>query len=351
MIISPWIVQSPRRYIFSLLSLILIVFYHSSSFSQRGGESSFEYLNNNTNPKITSLGGINISTFSKNANIFISNPSLLADSLNTLISINYGRYTIGLFSTSLSLAKSFSKRGNWAISIDYLGYGLFERYDDKGDYIGDFGSRNIVLYIGNAHKIGNFAIGATIKYANNITDNRYESALLFDIGSSFIHPDKDLLFSLVFKNIGFPISRYSYFNSFIMPLDVQLGLSLKPTGMPFRFSFTLYRLHQLNSITSSHNNYPTISTRLFNHIVLGGELFIGKHINLTVGYNPLQRYDLSFQSTRSISGFSFGASINVKRINLEYGINFIHPSLPFSQFSISLLGGIKNYNRTKKIIP
>lgn len=68
------------------------------------------------------------------------------------------------------------------------------------------------------------------------------NALLFDLGGTFVHPEKDLTIGLAIKNVGFVLSEYSGTSDTQLPFDVQAGITFKPKHMPLRFSITAYNL-------------------------------------------------------------------------------------------------------------
>ena len=51
--------------------------------------------------------------------------------------------------------------------------------------------------------------------------------------------------------------------------------------------------------------------KLFRHIDFGGELSIGKHIQLRMGYNPKRRQELKVDSFLGMVGFSWGLGIKI----------------------------------------
>ena len=60
--------------------------------SQIGGQSSFEFVNIPSNPRLTGLGGINVSLADEDINFSFSNPALNSDTLSGLASFSYLDY-------------------------------------------------------------------------------------------------------------------------------------------------------------------------------------------------------------------------------------------------------------------
>ncbi len=86
--------------------------------------------------------------------------------------------------------------------------------------------------------------GVNLKFASSGIESYRASALLFDIGGLFEHPEKELAIGMTFKNVGFFLSDYTSTANSEVPFDIHLGVTFKPEHMPVRFSLTSYNLYQ-----------------------------------------------------------------------------------------------------------
>ena len=77
--------------------------------------------------------------------------------------------------------------------------------------------------------------------------------------------------------------------------------------------------------------------KLFRHIDFGGELSIGKHIQLRIGYNSKRRQELKVDSYLGMVGFSWGLGIKISHFTINYGRSsyHLHGSPNYFSFSTS----------------
>ena len=116
-----------------------------------------------------------------------------------------------------------------------------------------------------------------------------------------------------------------------LPLDVQLGATVKPEHMPVRFSLTAHHLQQWDIQYLDPNARGTLDasgvekkpTRSFGdnlarHFTASAALLLGQGLQLRVGYNHLQRRELRLDNTSGSAGLSFGAMIKISTFQLDY---------------------------------
>jgi len=346
----------------TLSLIILLACAAQVTVAQVGGQKSFEFLNLPLGTRQTALGGINISSYHNDVSMFMANPALLTDSTDLDLSLGYYNYYAGVQQSALAMSNSFKKLGTWAFGIQYINYGDFEGYDNTGNFTGDFKAAEYSLMISNAQQVANFRLGGTLKLANSSIEAYQATALLLDFGGIFIHPTKDFTVGMVFKNIGFQLSSYIEGQNFEMPLDIQIGATFKPDKMPIRLSVTAHHLQQFdiayqNSADASQvdifgqviEEKISFADKLTRHFVIGGEFVMSKNLNFRVGYNFLQRRELTIENRRGLSGFSLGVMARFKKFEIAYansvrhivgGTNNISLTIHTSQF----------VNRKKKII-
>lgn len=328
---STGLVRNCRARFFLSLRYLAVVclFYPAVLWGQIGGQAHFSSLHLPFGSRQAALGGINISAYDKDVSMFTANPALLDDSVNLDLSLHYTAYHAGIKQSGLAFGKQMGRWGNWALGIQYLDYGNFERYDVSGKYLGNFKAKDFFLAAAHSRKVRHFRIGATLKLAGTAVETYRNTALFIDIGGVFSHPTSDFTLALAFKNLGFLLSPAQ--QTFEMPLDVQLGMSFKPHRMPLRVSITVHHLHRFdiayqdpkqstktNIFGQKTTQKVSFADKLSQHFVIGGEFVVSKHLNLRFGYNFLQRRALGFKARRSLTGFSFGAMLRLGKFEFAY---------------------------------
>ena len=183
-------------------------------------------------------------------------------------------------------------------------------------------------------------MGANMKFAGSQIANVNATALLFDIGGSFIHPRSDLTVGLVVSNLGFPLSKYTEAGELKIPWDVRTGFTYKPTYMPFRFSITAHSLVNgdilyYNSDDSFNENEPGGFDKILAHAVIATEIVIHRNFSALIGYNHQRRKELRLPSTSGGAGFSFGARLGIKAFSVSYSRVQYHVAGGSNTFTLS----------------
>ncbi|MTI21480.1 type IX secretion system protein PorQ [Fulvivirga sp. RKSG066] len=307
----------------------MLVVLPSALVAQIGGQRSFEFQNVPATTRLTALGGVNVSLPEEDLNLVFANPALSGDTLSGYASFNYLAYFADVNVATFAYQHDLGKYGNWFIGATHFGYGSFTGRDATGAETEEFESGETLLILGRSHKVGNFTIGASLKFINSSLAEYTANALAVDLGGVFKHPEKQLNVGLVFKNIGVVLGDYTSSSDSKLPFDVQLGTSFKPEFMPFRFSFTAYNLYQgdisyFNENAIEQEEEPGNADKVLRHLTVGAELLLSKNVNLRVGYNHLVRQELKLEETAGGAGLSFGLMFRVKAFEFSYSRGGYH---------------------------
>lgn len=201
-----------------------------------------------------------------------------------------------------------------------MSYGEITGFDASGFELGSFDSGETALFISKSHQVSNFRVGVNLKTVfSNIAGFR-SSAVMVDLGGTFIHPTQDLTIGLAFKNLGFVISEYSETSDTQVPFDVQVGATFKPEHMPLRFSITAYNLAQPGNVYDNpddENDDAGSLDKLMRHITMGAEILFHRNVNVLVGYNFLRQQELKTETSGG-TGFTIGASVKIKTIDIVF---------------------------------
>ncbi|MBC8110423.1 MAG: type IX secretion system protein PorQ [Verrucomicrobia bacterium] len=330
-----------------------------SVFAQIGGQQTFTFLNLPQQSRLAGLGLVNISSgFKEDATMFVANPALLHKDFSGEAAVSYLPLYGNIKHSNLSYVQNFNKAGVFAANLQYVSYGTFEETDPTGAVIGSFQASEFALGITHARTLENYTMGLTAKIAGSQIANVNAYAVLFDFGTVFKHPTKDLTVALVIKNAGFNLKKYRPDLESNLPFDVQIGTSFKPEKMPVRFSITAYKLTRFNIAYDdpTQNLTPDIngnlvreevsfSDKLFRHFAFGTEFILSKNFNLRAGYNYLVRRELRLQSTSGGAGFSLGFMLKVKAFSFAYSRAWYH--VAGAANSLTLITDTKSFIKKK----
>ena len=301
--------------------IVLASIVNASLLAQVGGQRSFEFLNIPADGMVFALGGVS-STFGTNQ--FVQNPGLIVNSESGEVALSYVSYVGGIGLSQLNYVSEFSKIGKIGAAITYFNYGNFKGTDNTGAATNEFSAADWALELVYGNQANNFSFGGGIKLIHSGIGGFGATAIAADFGGAFIHPSKDFVVGLTINNIGFVVSEYSETSDSKLPLDLGLGMSLKPEHMPVRFHVSAYHLQKPDVAYSNlddpfvEDNNIKVTDFLLRHLTVGTEVLFSKHVAGMVGYNHLRHQELKLPSSGGAAGWNFGFKLAVKKWTLVY---------------------------------
>lgn len=332
-----------------MLGIVLIAL-SEASWAQMGGRSSFEFLSLPTHARLGAMGGVNVSHADRDPNFFFSNPALVSDSLSGWASAGYLFYVADVGQATFAYTHTFEKLGTFSFGVQHVNYGDIEGFDETGISLGNFRSGETALVISKSHQISAFRLGINLKGVFSNLAGYRSSALLFDVGGLFIHPEQDLTVGLTIRNVGFVLQQYTSTENSTLPFDVQAGVTFKPEHMPVRFSFTAHKLTQPGKVYNDPNDEEQLKTlnKVLGHINFGAEILVHRNINVLAGYNFLRQYELRTDGGGGGSGFTFGIAAKIRAFDLV--ISQSRYSVGNANYAVTLCADLNNMILKKKMI-
>lgn len=329
--------MNKKLYILSLIILTLSV----NAFAQQK-DGTYSFLNMTSSSRVAALGGVMLPVYDSDIQIVTSNPSLINPNINNSLSLSYVDYYNDINLGSMRYGRSFDKIGSFAATIEYHDYGDFYYSDETG--IQDntvFSVSDYNINLGWGRQLSeNLSIGANLKFAGIQYENNSSFAIAVDIAGTYINKKK-WVFSLVARNIGSELhNNYQAFRN-KLPFKMQVGASKKLEHLPLTFIVIYDNIQKwdlsYDDPLDLENNYdPMTGTmkekskmdkfaqNMFSHIVLAGELNLGKNLALRLGYNYGLRQNLKSPTKKGAVGFSYGVAINVYKFNISYSRSEMH---------------------------
>ncbi len=293
----------------------MVILYSLPAHAQVAGNASFKFLNTPGNARLAAMGGVNVSLVDRDINFFNANPALAGDTLSGLASASYQSYLAGINQVTFSYGRDFQKIGMITAGIQHLSYGTINGYDATGADLGAYKSGETAIVFGKSHQVNNFRFGANLKAVFSNITGYTANAVMVDLGGVFIHPKKNLTVGLVMKNVGVVLSNYTEFDRVKIPIDIQVGASVKPEHMPLRFSVTAYNL-VASTVTyytpQAGNEKPGTLDKVLRRFNFASEVLFHKNVNVMIGYNYLMHQELKLSNGGGGAGITFGLSARVK---------------------------------------
>ena len=298
---------------------------------QLGGRTVFPFLDLPPSAHLAALGGMNVSTRTDDPTMLFGNPALLNPDMDGRLALSYVAYVADIKQSTAAYVFNTQKAGRFGIGVTYLSYGDFESYDAAGNSLGTFGVNEYTVGVSDALTKGKFTFAATTKLAVSSIAGSRSLAGVADAGIVYKHPTADFTAGLAVKNAGYQFITYPGTDRGPLPLDVQIGATVKPEHMPLRFSLTMHHLQQwdiqyldpnargtLDASGNEKKATKSFGDNLARHFTVGAALVLGKGLQLRVGYNHLQRRELRLDNTSGSAGLSFGAMIKISTFQIDY---------------------------------
>ena len=347
---------------------VLILVYFSASFllqGQVGGRATYEFLNLSNSAKAAALGGKTIALPDNDLNLVFQNPSLLNDTLDKEMVLNYVNYLADINFGYFSYAKSFDRLGTFAAGIHYIHYGTFISADATGQKTGNFTASEYSFNLFYSRWIDSlFSVGINIKPIISNLEKYNSFGLATDLGITYYNPERLFAAALVLKNIGIQISTYDGETREPLPFEIQMGLSQKLKYAPFRVSMVAHNLQTYRLTYDKDDSADTandpfadnsdesskledIAENIMRHLIFGLEFTPIQSFTFRIGYNYQRRKELQIPSKISTVGFSWGFGLNIYKFQFNYGRATYHLAGASNHFSISTNIG-NFYKKPKK---
>ncbi len=334
-------------------SIVCIVgslcFVSATAWGQSNSQSSYVFLNVPGNARLAGLGGVNVSLRDRDVNFFFSNPALAGDSLAGWGSAGYHVYVADIRQSTFAYSIPLGKPGALQFGVRHMDYGVIEGFDASGSPLGEFTSNETAVVVSKSHTIANYRFGITIKGVFSSIAGFRSTALAFDAGGVFIHPEQDLTVGLVVKNIGVVLSEYSPIGSAALPFDVQAGITFRPEHMPVRFSFTVYDLVDVDDrYYDPAEEEPRTLDKVLRHINFGAELLLHRNFSILAGYNFRRHKELKLEEAGGGAGVTVGFSARIRQF--EFTLSRSSYIVGTAAYNITLAADINRMLTRRQIL-
>lgn len=178
---------------------------------------------------------------------------------------------------------------------------------------GEFSAKDIAMGGVLSYELtDNLVGGITAKAVASYIAGYSSFAMGVDLGLNYYDPVRGWSLSAVVRNLGGQLKAYDD-NYEKMPIDLQVGVSKRLVGSPFRLSATLVDLN--------HWDYKFV-----NHLVAGVDVILSPQLYIAAGYNFRRADEMSIVSAGEEKGSSHGAGLSLGagvmlerfKINLAY---------------------------------
>lgn len=333
------------------LAGVFLLAFSQLGYSQTGGDNTFAFLNVVSSARVASVGGNLISVKDNDLSLGMYNPALLNKSMHNTVSSSYVNYFSDINFGFVNYARHYDSIGTFSASVSYLNYGKFLETTDNGEIINEFTCSDYTLTLGYARQIDtSFSVGVNLKTLYSSYWQYFAWGLALDVGATYHRPDIGFTASALLKNFGFQLQSYTDSNREKLPFEVQVGVSQKLKHAPFRFSLGIENLQKWDLSYVDPTIQPEIDpatgdeipvpapgffNKMFRHVVIGTEL-VTKNFTVGGGFNFRRRAELSYSEKPGMVGFSFGAGIKIKKIQINYALSSYHLAAKSNHITVAV---------------
>ncbi len=345
----------------NLLFYTLVFFSYSLDAQIVGGNNVYEFLNLSPSARVTALGGNLITVRDDDVSLAYANPALLNPLMDNQIAFNQS-FDLADISHGYVAYGKYIKKWDATVhgGIQYISFGTFDQTDVIGNVIGTFKANEYAITFGAGKTLyEHLSVGANVKLITSQFESYNSLGIAGDFAVLFHDTVHMLNVTILFKNVGTQITTFTPGNNEPLPFEIQVGVSKKLPHLPFRFSIIYNNLQRWNVLFNDPNlqqntfffgeappvNNNDFLDNLVRHFVFNGEFLFGKKENFRVraGYSQIRRKELEVRNIRSLTGFSFGFGMKVKRFRFDFGHSFTHTAGGPSHFSVST--NLKEFKR------
>ena len=303
--------------------------------SAQTANGTYSFLRATNSARVAALGGLPLPMDDSDIQLSTFNPATINEDMSNKLGLSYVDYYTDINFATLQYARSFEKIGSFAATVQYHNYGHFDETSESGMITGDFSCNDYSANLGWGRRLSpNWRIGAAIKYAGIQHEMYHAGAMAVDVGGMY-HTNNDWVFSLTARNLGTQL-----FNNFDnrhcpLPFSMDLGASHKLEHLPVTVMLWYDDIQKWNKLMETPiyvdqhtdpipgENAPDtgvarFARKLACHVVVGGELTLGKNIVLRSAFNYGQRFAMNVPENRTLVGFSAGLGVKIKMFEISY---------------------------------
>ncbi len=297
--------------------------------------TAYSFLNIPGSSHVYGLGGNNIAIIGEDVMLADQNPALIGPELEKQIAVNYMLWqTTGNFA-GIRYGMAADDHSAWAVGLRYLNYGKFDGYDEFGTPTGAFTPSDLIIEGTYSRDISDrWRGGANLKMIYSSYEQYKAFAIAADLGVNYYDPEHDLSFSVVLKNMGGQVKRFTdrYAR---LPFDIQIGYMQTLGHSPIQLAITANNLVRWRIPYNAYTNgdqgqvleYKSgFFQNFFRHLIFGLQYQPSDKFYAVLAYNYKTASDMSSYNHSFLSGFSLGIGFKVKGFSADIAYGIPHKS-------------------------
>lgn len=324
-----------------MLSMLMLLAIDIQGQTTKGAYSFMDVTNS---ARVAALGGTMLPIYdTTDVQLAIYNPSVIDKGMHNALALSYVNYYAGMNFATVQYSRTFRKAGSFAATVQYHNYGTMNYADATGTLTGGtFTPSDYLFTIGWGRRLTpRWSIGANVKFGG-IQHEAYKTfAVAADVALHY-HSKSGWMMTVGARNAG--VETFDNIPGNVrnkLPFHLSAGVAKRLEHLPFLISIMYDDIQSWKRTYDDpldlEGNYDPISgeyrkksavgefaDNFMRHIVFGGELYVGKHVVLRLGFNYGRRQDLKTPTKKGMCGFSYGVGINIWKFTINYSRSEMH---------------------------
>ena len=318
--------------------LILLLVTQSNAQVSNG---TYRALTDANSARVVALGGLPMPVHDGDLQTAVFNPSAISPEMNNQIVLSYvGDFNIGTNYATAQYSHTFKHLGSFAASVQYYNYGNMQYASESGQTDGStFSVSDYAVTLGWGRELTDkWSIGANLKYAGLQYETGRSGALGVDVATTY-WSYSNWAFTLAARNIGRQLyCQEMYLENKWLPFSLDFMASKKLDHLPLTIILGYKDIQHWNKLYDDpldlDGNYdpitgqmkePTLAARILTnlgcHLIIGGEMALGKNLFLRASYNYETHHNMDVPEARSLVGFSAGFGVKIKAFQIDYALS------------------------------
>ena len=296
-------------------ALALLVLAASPSQAQRR-DTGFDIAGLDLSARTAALAGEAGGLAGADPTAAFSNPAFLTGETNRALALGYVNHLSDISAGLAVYARTIPRLGvDAAASVRFLSYGTFERSTAEGTADGTtFGASEAAVTLTAARTVApRVRVGGSVHALFATLDDASAQALVADLGATYEMPSQRLVVGVSVNGFGTVLSSLGA-TADRLPLDVRLSVAKRLRYVPLTVTITGYELQSDEGAASD----SSVAVRALDHLIVGGELALGRALTVRTGYSPRRGRALRGDGRLDLAGLSAGFGLVIRRFALDY---------------------------------
>lgn len=323
-----------------------------SAQAQIGGEYTYEFLNLVSSPRQAALGGKVLTNNDWDTSQALHNPAAINSRMEGQLSLNFVNYFADINYGSVAFAKSFGEKKHLiAAGITYIDYGKFDGFDENRVSTGTFSGNEFAFTVGYMYAVPNsdLKMGANAKFISSKLEQYSSIGGALDLALLYDFKKTNAELTLVASNIGSQFTAYEDTREKI-PFHVDLAYAKKLEKLPLKWHIVFENLQKwdisfsnparaeagLDTTQEPTQEEVSFFNNFLRHIVIGGELFHDKALNLRFGYNFRRGEELKIEGNRVFAGITAGFGLKLNKFRVNYAFQKFSTAANVHSFGLNI---------------